>query len=456
MNDDDFERVPPHDLAAEQCVLGGMLLSKEALADVAEVMRPSDHSLPAHQVIHEAILELQARGGPVDAITVADHLQATRRLGKVGGAPYIHTLIASVPTAANAGYYARIVAKYAALRGLIEAGTRIGQYGWALDIDADEIPQRIEAAYRALDEATGRSAATRACSIATLATPALERIEKGPDAASGVMSGWRDLDEVILGFQPGEMVTVGARPSVGKTTVMFNVAAHAALTAGIPVLFASLEMSGQECTERLLAAEGGVGLHRIRGASLDDGDWDRIAGAYGKLAACPHLMINDDPYLTVQGIRSELRSMRRAGTPAGLVVVDYLQLMTSAGKTESRQAEVSEISRGIKLLAKEFEVPVMVGSQLNRGPEMRSDHRPLLADLRESGSVEQDSSIVILLYREDAYERESPRAGEIDLIVAKNRQGAQATVTLAFQGHYARCTSLYRPWSPSGGLERAA
>ena len=296
----------------------------------------------------------------------------------------------------------------------------------------------------------------QAQSIADLAGPALERIEKGPDAGRGVMTGWRDLDEVLLGMHPGEMVTVGARPSVGKTTVMLNAAAHAALVLGIPVLFGSLEMSKQECTERILAAEGSVSLPSIRGANLDDGDWVRIAKAYEKLASCPHLMINDDPYLTVQGIRSELRSMRRAGCPAGLVVIDYLQLMTSGGKPESRQAEVSEISRGIKLLAKEFGVPVMVGSQLNRGPEMRSDHRPMLADLRESGSVEQDSSIVILLYREDAYERESARAGEIDLIVQKNRQGPQATVTLAFQGHYARCMDMYRPWNPSDAAERAA
>jgi len=252
------------------------------------------------------------------------------------------------------------------------------------------------------------------------------------------------------------MVTVGARPAMGKTTVMFNMATHAALKLGIPVLICSLEMSEQECMLRVLASEGSVNLHDIRSGHLDDADWARIAKVHGRVTACPHLMINTDPYLTVQGIRSELRSMRRAGMPAGLVIVDYLQLMTSGGKAESRQAEVSEISRGIKLLAKEFEVPVVVGSQLNRGPEMRSDHRPMLADLRESGSVEQDSSIVILLYREDAYERESARAGEVDFIVAKNRQGPQSTVTLAFQGHYARCTDMYRPWTPSACIGDAA
>jgi replicative DNA helicase len=453
---DDFERIPPHDLAAEQCTLGGMLLSKDAQADVAEVIRPSDHYRPAHQVIHEAILALQERGQPADAITVADYLQQAGQITKIGGASYLHTLIASVPTAANAGYYARIVKKHSALRGLISAGATVGQLGWAADADLDEMPQRVEAAYRALDEATGRDASPGSRSVADLIAPAIERIEKGPAATRGVATGWADLDELLLGLQPGEMVTVGARPAMGKSTVMLNVAAHAALRRGVPVLVASLEMSEQECTERILAAEAGVALHSIRAADLGDADWDRIAKAYERISACPHLLLNTDGYLSVQGIRSELRSMRRAGTPAGLVVIDYLQLMTSGAKPESRQAEVSEISRGIKLLAKEFDLPVLVGSQLNRGPEMRTDHRPMLSDLRESGSVEQDSSIVILLFREDSYEPESPRAGEIDFIVAKNRQGPQATLTLAFQGHYARCVDMYRPWTPASAIGSAA
>jgi replicative DNA helicase len=452
----DFERVPPHDVKAEQCVLGGMMLSKDAIADVAEEMRPDDHCRPAHRLIHEAILELDGAGKPADAITVADWLTAAGLISKTGGAPYLHTCINQVPAAANAGYYARIVRKYAALNGLIQAGIRIEQYGWAADVDADEIPQRIEAAYRALDEATGNAAPAQARSIAVLAGPALDRMEKGPDAgARGVTTGWADLDELIPGFQPGEMVTVGSRPGVGKSVILLNVAVHAAVRLAVPVLVASLEMSEQECIDRIIAAEATADLQRIRTASLDDADWTRIAGAHERLAGAS-LMLNTSPYQSVQTMRSDLRSMRRAGTPAGLLVVDYLQLMTSGGKPENRQAEVSEISRGIKLLGKEFGIPVLVGSQLNRGPEMRSDRRPLLADLRESGSVEQDSSIVILLYREDTYERESPRAGEIDLIVAKNRQGRQATVTLAFRGHHAKCSDMYRPWTPAAALGSAA
>ena len=450
---DDFDRMPPHDRAAEQCALGGMLLAKEALADVSEVLEPGDHFVPAHQVIHEAILLLRNRDEPVDAITVADELTRRGEIARVGGALYLHTLIASVPIAANAGYYARIVRELAVARRMTEAGKTIEQVGYAADLDAAE---RAEHAYRVLDEATGKAVPPKACSVADLIVPALNKIEKGPDAACGITTGWTDLDEVLLGFQPGEVVTVGARPGMGKTTVMLNTATHAALRLGLPVLVCSLEMSEQECIESILASEAGVDLRRLRSANLDDADWDRIAKASDRIANCPNLLLNTDPHLTLQGIRSDLRTMRRAGTPAAFVVVDYLQLMTSGGKAESRQAEVSELSRGIKLLGKEFEVPVMVGSQLNRGPEMRSDHKPLMADLRESGSVEQDSSVVILLFREDNYEPESPRAGEIDFIVAKNRRGPQATVTLAFQGHYARCMDMYKPWSASAAAGEAA
>jgi replicative DNA helicase len=453
---DDFERIPPHDVAAEQCVLGGMLLSKDAISDVTEVIGAADHYRPAHQLIHEAILHLYGQGEPADAITVANHLTATGLIARVGGAPYLHTLIASVPTAANAGWYARIVRKHAAMRRLVEAGTRITQTGYAADVDLDEVPGRVADAYRYLDEATGSAAQTRARSIADLIGPALDRIESGAATTRGVMTGWRDLDDLLLGFHPGQMITIGARPRVGKTVVLFNVAAYAALHLGMPVLACTLEMSEHECIERIIAAESGVSLHGIRSATLDDADWGRIAKTHQRITDHPRLMINDDAYLTVPGIRSELRTMRQAGTPAGLVIVDYLQLMGSGSKPESRQAEVSEMSRGLKLLAKEFDVPVLVGSQLNRGPEMRSDHRPMLADLRESGSVEQDSDVVILLHREDVYEAESPRAGEIDLIVAKNRQGPQATITMAFQGHYARCADMYKPWKPTAALESAA
>jgi replicative DNA helicase len=308
-----------------------------------------------------------------------------------------------------------------------------------------DLADRIDAAYKVLDEASGAVAPTGAKSMADLIGPALEVIEKGPEGGRGVPSGWADLDALIPGFRPGELVTVGGRPGMGKSVVLLNIAVHAGAALGLPVLVCTLEMSSQECIERILAYQASVSLRKIRDGSLDDSEWERITGAYSGLSACGNLMVNDDPYQGLNSIRSDLRAMRRAGRPAQLVVVDYLGLVRGNGKTESREREVSEFSRGLKLLAKEFGVPILVGSQLNRGPEMRTDHKPLPADLRDSGSVEQDSDIVILLYREDAYEKESPRAGEIDLIVAKNRQGPQGTVTLAFRGHYSMCADMYRP-----------
>jgi replicative DNA helicase len=232
---------------------------------------------------------------------------------------------------------------------------------------------------------------------------------------------------------------------MGKSVVMLNVAVHAAVHLGLPVLVATLEMTAEECVERILAYKADVSLRKIRTHMLDERDWSHLAKAHTRLTGCGNLLINDDPYMSVQGIRSDLRAMRRAGSPAALVVVDYLGLVKGDGKAANREREISEFSRGLKLLAKEFKVPVIVGSQLNRGPELRADHRPLPADLRDSGSVEQDSDIVILLYRDDVYESESARAGEIDFIVAKNRQGALGTVTLAFRGDFAMCAEMYRP-----------
>lgn len=450
---DEPERMPPHNVKAEQCVLGAMLLSKAAIADVDEVLEAGDYFRPAHRIIHEAIMRLDSRGEPADTIAVAAELTRTEQIGKTGGAVYLHTLIASVPTAANAGYYARLVHEDAVAARMAAAGVTIEQIGHAPDLDAAE---RAERAYRVLDEATGTAVAPKARSIADLIDPAIAAIEDGKAAEGAIRTGWADLDELIPGFRPGQLVTIGARPGMGKSIVLVNVAVQAALEAGLPVLACTLEMSEQEYIERILAAEGEVDLKRIRENALTDDDWSRIAKARDRLVNCPHLMINDDPYLTLQGIRSDLRTMRRSGNPAALVTVDYLQLMTANGKPESRQTEVSGLSRGLKLLAKEFAVPILIGSQLNRGPEMRPGHRPLPADLRDSGSVEQDSDIVILLYRDEVYEQDSAHAGEVDLIVAKHRQGEMRTITLAFRGHYAKVSDMYRPWTPTAALGSAA
>src|SRR5215831_5947904 len=705
--------MPPHDVAAEQCVLGGMLLSKDAISDVVEVIRPIDHYRPAHQLIHEAILDLYSRGEPADVITVANELTRRAEITRVGGAPYLHTLISSVPTAANAGYYARIVRERAILRRLVEAGTRIVQFGYAGDADADELVDRAQAEVFAV---TDRRIAEDYHSLSEIMPGALEEIEAigaHGGGISGVPTGFADLDALTNGLHPGQMVVIAARPAVGKalaldtplvtpagwttmgrvrtgdllvgadgkpvrvvavTDVMDGrpcyqvefsegevivadeshrwltwtshaagfvppqvvstgqmaaalrspalggrsryavamprpldlpeadlpvppyalgaalagravasqaVASHAMasravvgagawpnaqpagadgrippgylrasaaqrreLLAGLlgvervagparielpnpaaaedvrelihslgfqstadsprairftdalpwryvvavrpvasvpvrcvhvdnadhlylagramipthnsalaldfarsatirhqqPTVVFSLEMGRNEITMRLLSAEARVPLNVMRTGQMSDDDWTRLARRMSEVADAP-LYIDDSPNMSLMEIRAKCRRLKQREN-LRLVIIDYLQLMSSARRVENRQQEVSEMSRSLKLLAKELDVPVVAVSQLNRGPEQRNDKRPMLSDLRESGSIEQDSDVVILLHREDAYERESPRAGEADMIVAKHRNGPTTTVTVAFQGHYSRFVDM--------------
>jgi replicative DNA helicase len=744
---EEFERTPPHDLAAEQCVLGGMMLSKDAISDVLDVIKAHDYYRPAHQIVHEVILDLYGRGEPADAVTVAAELTRNGDIGRVGGAVYLHTLIASVPTAANAGYYARIVRERAILRRLVEVGTRIVQLGYAGDGDADELVDRAEAEVYGV---TDRRVSEDFLPLAEIMPGALDEIEaigsRGGSLA-GVPTGFADLDALTNGLHPGQMVVIAARPAMGKAlaldtplptptgwttmgevevgeqllgsdgrpvtviaatdtmpgrpcyevvfddqtsivadaehqwvttmaadrvlasavasgrsrpgvpdhlipslaicplgvrttreiaetllagdtgspnhaipvadplelpdrglpvppyvlgtrlacqrhmadtripaqylrasrtqrmallaglldtdgmvnptgsvqltspsawlaadvrelvvslgyrcgfrrsrvaslargfstayTITFtttddvfrlsrkrdvhrqrrparpnlsvtarmvvdvreiasvpvrcvqvdapdslylasrsmipthnsalalDIARAASVKAGITSVLFSLEMSRNEITMRLLSAEARVPLHAMRTGQLSEDDWTRLARRMSEVVDAP-LYIDDSPNMSMMEIRSKCRRLKQRHD-LKLVIVDYLQLMSSPKRVENRQQEVSELSRSLKLLAKELSVPVVALAQLNRGPELRTDKRPLLADLRESGSIEQDSDVVILLHREDAYEPESPRAGEADLIVAKHRNGPTATVTVAFQGHYSRFVDM--------------
>jgi replicative DNA helicase len=769
---DEFERTPPHDLAAEQCVLGGMLLSKDAISDVLEVIKGSDFYRPAHQIVHEVILDLYGRGEPADAVTVAAELTRRGDIGRMGGAPYLHTLIASVPTAANAGYYARIVRERAILRRLVEVGTRIVQLGYSGDGDADELVDRAEAeVYGVTDHRVSEDYAPLS-EIMPGALDEIEAIGSRGGSLTGVPTGFADLDALTNGLHPGQMVVIAARPAIGKalaldtplptpagwttmgevqagdfllgadgrptrvvaatevmtgrpcyevefsdgtvivadaghqwrtttgsrtevvttaglaaavpaaadggwpavaaaapaeladrtllfppyalgawlssgtssaprvttgdpeivlgleaegllairepgpaeryticragtdghadqddagamlerlgvlaakhipepylrasqgqrrallaglldaggavdedgtirlavisdrlgagvlelifslgyratltqavasgpetdgrasatvtfrpgdkvfrltrklvlqstaagpaaqcrfvtdvrpvasvpvrcvqvdnadhmyvagrswipthnSTLALDLARAAAIHAGMATVIFSLEMSRNEITMRLLSAEARVALHAMRTGGLGDEDWTRLARRMSEVADSP-LFIDDSPNMSMMEIRAKCRRLKQRND-LKLVIVDYLQLMSSPKRVENRQQEVSELSRSLKLLAKELGVPVVALSQLNRGPEQRTDKRPMLSDLRESGSIEQDSDMVILLHREDAYERESPRAGEADFIVAKHRNGPTATVTVAFQGHYSRFVDM--------------
>jgi replicative DNA helicase len=438
-----FERTPPQDLAAEQGVLGGMLLSKDAIADVIEVVKGRDFYKPAHELIFDSVLDLYGRGEPADAVTVAAELTKRGELARIGGAPYLHTVMSSVPTAANAGYYAVIVRERAILRRLVEAGTRITQMGYATDgADLDEIVNRAQAEmYNVTEQRAGEDYAPLA-DIMEGALDEIESISNRSGEMTGVPTGFTDLDQLTNGLHPGQMVIIAARPAIGKSTLGLDLARSCSIRNGLTSVIFSLEMGRNEITMRLLSAEARVALHHMRSGTMTDDDWARLARRMGEVSAAP-LFIDDSPNMSMMEIRAKCRRLKQRHD-LRLVIVDYLQLMSSGGarRPESRQQEVSEMSRALKLLAKELEVPVIAIAQLNRGPEQRTDKRPMMSDLRESGSLEQDADVVVLLHREDAYERESPRAGEADLIIAKHRNGPTATITVAFQGHYSRFVDM--------------
>ena len=431
----DFERTPPNDEQAEQRTLGGMLLSADAIADVGQILAPWDHYLPAHQVVHEAILELADAGKPVDAVTVADLLAKRGDLMRVGGGPYLHDLIASVPTAANAGFYARIVRGHAIVRRMIEAGTRIVQLGYDGHGEPEELAER---ARKTLDDAMASHRVDGVQDLDDLLVEVLDSLERCEQRAVG--SPWPDLNELINGVTPGEMDVLAGRPGTGKSLAALNWAADISLRRRLPAVVFTMEMSRHEVMMRLISAEGRVPLYALLRRQLTDEHWDRVNRAKDAIMGSP-LVIDDTPGCSLAHIRARLRVMAR-NVPPALVVVDYLQLLTGAGRSENRQAEVAGFSRGLKLIAGEYGVPVLAISQLNRAPTHRSDRRPELSDLRESGAIENDASIVMLLHREDTNGQETERSGVIDFIVAKNRNMPPGLVSLAFQGEYARCVSV--------------
>lgn len=437
-----FDRLPPQDLEAEQSVLGSMMLSKKAIDEVAEILKGRDYYLPKHETIHNTIMELHAEGEPADAITVADALQTSGKLTTIGGRDYLYSLISSVPTAASANYYARIVAERAILRRLVDAGTRIVQLGYATDgTEVDDIVDAAQAEVMMVAEDRSRSDYISLSALTDPLVQELEEIEANGGPAKGLPTGLIDLDHLTTGLQPGQMIIVAARPAMGKSTLAMNFLRSAAITQKQPAVIFSLEMSRSEIGMRLLAAEAGVLFGNMRRGKLSNKDWSRITASLGRLSEAP-LYIDDSPNMAMNEIRSKCRRLKQQ-VGLSLVVIDYLQLMTSGKKVESRQQEVSEFSRSLKLLAKELEVPVVAVAQLNRGPEQRTDKKPMIADLRESGSLEQDADVIILLHRPDYYNKED-RAGEADIIVAKHRNGETATLPVAFQGHYARFSDLAR------------
>lgn len=434
------ERVPPADVAAERAVLGAMLISRDAIAEVVETMRAADHYLPVHETIHDAILDMFGRGEPVDMLTLGAELQRAGDLNRVGGAMYLHTLANEVPLAANALHYATTVRDKAVLRRLAEAATRIAQWAYAQEGSVDDVVDRAQA--EVMDAVPARSSDDYRPIADTLdeTIDEIEALGSHDGSAHGVPTGFADLDDLTNGLHPGQMVVVAARPAVGKSTLALDICRSASLRHGMTSVFFSLEMTRHEITTRTISAEAKISLQKLRSGGLNDDDWRRMAGVMGQVSQAP-FFIDDSPNLTMTEIRAKARRLKQRHD-LRLIVIDYMQLMMSGKRVENRQVEVSEFSRQIKLLAKELEVPVVALSQLNRGPEQRTDKRPMMSDLRESGSIEQDADIVILLHREDLYAAESTRPGEADLIVAKHRNGPTRDVTVAFQGHYSRFVDM--------------
>ncbi|WP_317643742.1 replicative DNA helicase [Bombiscardovia apis] len=443
-----FDRVPPHDDDAEMAVLGGMLMSKDAIGEVSQMIDISDFYQPKHQTIYQAIITLFAASQPVDAVLIANALLKDGDLEKVGGTDYLHSLVASVPTAANATYYADIVHQRAVLRNVIAAGTKIAQMGYSAEgSQAEDIVNLAQAEVYEMSVGKVRQDYEAIGPVVQDTLEQLDKMQNG-EVEKGVPTGFQVIDDVTQGLQPGQMIVVAGRPAMGKSTLGVDFARSAALHNNMATVIFSLEMSKNELAQRIIAAETDIPLVALRRADDITSDrWKVLNDFWSKLQNAP-LFIDDSPNMSLMEIRAKCRRLKQTND-LKLVVIDYLQLMSSGKQVESRQQEVSEFSRALKLLAKELEVPVVALSQLNRGPEARNDKKPMLSDLRESGSIEQDADAVFLVNRPDFYDKED-RPGEADIILAKHRNGPTDTFNLLFIGEKSKFVNM--PQDQQGGV----
>ena len=447
------DRVPPHSLEAEVSVLGSCLISKDAVSVALEVLKPDDFYRNAHRVVFEAVQALGTANEPVDAVTVTEWLARHGRLDEVGGAAALYDLTDQVPTAANAAYYARIVRDRSLLRRLIEAGGRVTQLGYEPTDDALQAVDRAETIVYELSQSGGSGELQPLNTLLEETFENLEKLARERSEVTGLATGFDDLDRLTAGLQRQNLVIVAARPSMGKSGLALGIAEYVAIDTRKPVLLFSLEMSRTEIVNRMLSSQARIDSGRLRTGRLDDAHWRALGDALGRMNDAP-LYIDDTPSITMLEIRAKARRLKqRVGLE--LIVVDYLQLMSSNRRTDNRVQEVAEFSRGLKMLAKELNVPVVALSQLSRQPESRTDKRPMLSDLRESGSIEQDADIVGFIYRDEVYDADSPDKGMAELIIAKHRNGAVGKVQLAFLAHFAKFANLSRrpagPGGPGGG-----
>ena len=439
----------PQNIEAEQSVLGAMIIDKTSIAQAAEVLKTDDFYRDAHKVIYAAIMELFQKDIPIDMVTLIEHLRAKEKLESVGGITYITEVANAVISTANLQSYIKIVEQKAMLRKLIKASNQIIEQSYNKQGDVEDVLDFAEKRIFDIAEKRSTNDFEAISTVLERGFLEIERIFNNKGVATGVPSGFSDLDSKTSGFQKGDMVLIAARPSMGKTTFVLNIAQHAALRENKSIVIFSLEMSKEQLAYKFLCAEANVDMLRLRTGNLDDQDWENIARASGPLAAAK-IYIDDTAGVSVMEMRSKCRRIKLEHG-IDMIIIDYLQLMSGSGG-ESRQQEVSEISRSIKALAKEMECPVIALSQLSRAPEQRADHRPMLSDLRESGSIEQDADLVMFLYRDEYYNKETEEKNVAECIIAKQRNGPVGTVKLAWLGQFSKFGNLdsvhqdYQAW----------
>jgi replicative DNA helicase len=431
------ERIPPHSEEAEKSVLGAAMLSKDALLDVLEIVKPIDFYNPMHREIYTAISEMHYKNQAIDYLTVTEELRKRNALEIAGGRAYIAGLSTAVPSTANAGDYAKIVAEKSILRKLIKNSDEVVEKCYSGETDADKVLDYAETGVFAISQSRERKEMTALEDVLSENLRMIDEAAKHAGEVTGVPSGFKDLDDYLNGFQRSDLIILAARPAMGKTAFALNVAQQAALKGKASIAIFSLEMSKEQLGSRLLSMESRVESSKLRTGELNEMDWENLNQAMDKLVEAK-IFIDDTPGISMMEIKNKCRRMK-AEKGLDMVMIDYLQLMTASGKQESRQQEISTLSRQLKLLARELDCPVLVLSQLSRSPEQRNDHHPMLADLRESGSIEQDADIVLFLYRDDYYNQESStKPGVCEVMIAKHRAGSTGTVELTWLEKYTR------------------
>lgn len=434
-------RIPPQSIEAEQSVLGSMLVDKEAISIVMEILKPEDFYRPDHREIYEVVIELFDRSQPIDLITVSERLKLHGKLELIGGLEYLSNIATAVPTTANVRNYSKIVEEKSLLRKLIRASSDIVDLGFDA---SEEVSYIIDRAEQGIFDILQKRSSQGFIPIKDVLVDTFNKLEElynNKGTITGISTGFVDLDFKTAGLHNTDLILIAARPAMGKTALALNLAQNVAVHSKVPVAVFSLEMSKEQLVNRMLSSEAMVDGSRMKTGQLEDNDWQKVAKALGPLSEAP-IFIDDTPGVTITEIRAKCRRLKLEHN-LGLVIIDYLQLMQgSKSKSENRQQEISEISRSLKMLAKEINVPVITLSQLSRAPETRTDHRPILSDLRESGAIEQDADIVMFLYRDDYYNPETDKKNIAELIIAKHRNGSTGTVELVWLGQYTKFANL--------------